>query len=159
VVNFELPHVPEAYVHRIGRTARGGAEGAAISLCADDERPLLRDIQKLTRQTIPSFDRRNDRHLGAMAAVDAKVEPEPRQRSGGQNHRGGGGRNGGHGRNAAKAGNGAPAPGGQRPSDDAGSRPPRRRGRKAFAGKAPGMSQGGAGGGHGQQQRWRPAVD
>ncbi|HEX8232918.1 MAG TPA: DEAD/DEAH box helicase [Caulobacteraceae bacterium] len=75
VVNFELPQVPEAYVHRIGRTARAGAGGAAISLCADDERNLLRDIQKLTRQTIPSFDRRNCRELGAVAAMDAKLAP------------------------------------------------------------------------------------
>ena len=70
VINFELPTVPEAYVHRIGRTARAGAAGVAISLCSDDERSLLRDIQKLTRQTIPAFDRRNDRSLGALAAVE-----------------------------------------------------------------------------------------
>ena len=73
MVNFELPNVPEAYVHRIGRTARAGAAGVAISLCCDDERSLLRDIQKLTKQTIPAFDRRNDRGLGATAAVDRKV--------------------------------------------------------------------------------------
>jgi ATP-dependent RNA helicase RhlE len=49
VVNFELPNVPESYVHRIGRTARAGAEGAAISFCAADEQPFLRDIERLTR--------------------------------------------------------------------------------------------------------------
>jgi ATP-dependent RNA helicase RhlE len=76
VVNYELPHVPEAYVHRIGRTARAGAAGVAIALCSDDERPLLRDIQKLTRQTIPAFDRRNDRSLGALAAAEQKATPE-----------------------------------------------------------------------------------
>jgi ATP-dependent RNA helicase RhlE len=76
VVNYELPNVPEAYVHRIGRTARAGAAGVAISLCSDDERSLLRDIQKLTRQTIPAFDRRNDRSLGALAAVEKKTMPE-----------------------------------------------------------------------------------
>jgi ATP-dependent RNA helicase RhlE len=58
VVNFELPEVPEAYVHRIGRTARAGATGRAISLCDNGERPLLRAIEKLTRQTIESTDRR-----------------------------------------------------------------------------------------------------
>jgi ATP-dependent RNA helicase RhlE len=79
VINFELPNVPEAYVHRIGRTARAGASGEAISLCADDERSLLRDIQKVTRQTIPSFDRRNDRALGAMMAVEAQLSPEPKR--------------------------------------------------------------------------------
>jgi ATP-dependent RNA helicase RhlE len=61
VVNFELPEVPEAYVHRIGRTARAGAEGAAVSLCDDSERKLLREIEKLTRQTIPVTDRRTRR--------------------------------------------------------------------------------------------------
>src|SRR3954470_17318805 len=50
VVNFDLPNVPEQYVHRIGRTARAGAAGVAIAFCADDERPYLRDIEKLTRQ-------------------------------------------------------------------------------------------------------------
>ncbi len=78
VINFDLPYVAESYVHRIGRTARAGAGGSAISLCADDERTLLRDIQKLTRQTIPAFDRRNDRALGAMAAVEPRLAPEPR---------------------------------------------------------------------------------
>ena len=53
VVNFDLPHVPESYVHRIGRTARAGAEGSAIALCAGDERSLLRDIERTIRQTIP----------------------------------------------------------------------------------------------------------
>lgn len=49
VFNFELPNVPEQYVHRIGRTARAGASGVAISFVADDERAYLRDIEKLTR--------------------------------------------------------------------------------------------------------------
>ena len=65
VVNFELPEVPEAYVHRIGRTARAGASGSAISLCDAAERGLLRGIERLTRQAIPSEDRRGDATLGA----------------------------------------------------------------------------------------------
>jgi ATP-dependent RNA helicase RhlE len=52
VFNFELPNVPDQYVHRIGRTARAGADGIAISFCADDERPYLKDIEKLTRQKV-----------------------------------------------------------------------------------------------------------
>ncbi|QIK79722.1 DEAD/DEAH box helicase [Sphingomonas piscis] len=52
VINFELPNVPEQYVHRIGRTARAGADGIAIAYCAEDERPYLKDIEKLTRQKI-----------------------------------------------------------------------------------------------------------
>ncbi|MEO1420157.1 MAG: DEAD/DEAH box helicase [Pseudomonadota bacterium] len=54
VVNFELPEIPESYVHRIGRTARAGLSGEAISLCDASERGLLRDIERVTRQTIPS---------------------------------------------------------------------------------------------------------
>lgn len=66
VVNFELPFVPEAYVHRIGRTARAGADGSAISFVAGDEMKLLRDIEKVTRQKIPATDRRNDKSLGLL---------------------------------------------------------------------------------------------
>ena len=58
VVNYELPEVPEAYVHRIGRTARAGAGGMAVSLCDDSERGMLRAIEKLTRQILPFVDRR-----------------------------------------------------------------------------------------------------
>jgi len=58
VVNFDLPNVPETYVHRIGRTARAGADGIAISLCDADEAPFLRDIEKLIRMAIPATDRR-----------------------------------------------------------------------------------------------------
>ena len=60
VVNFDLPNVPETYVHRIGRTARAGAEGVAISLCDGEEVAFLRDIEKLIRMTIPVSDRRAD---------------------------------------------------------------------------------------------------
>jgi ATP-dependent RNA helicase RhlE len=52
VINFELPNVPEDYVHRIGRTARAGAAGIAIALCSEEERPYLRDIEKLTRSPL-----------------------------------------------------------------------------------------------------------
>ncbi len=53
VVNFELPHVPEDYVHRVGRTGRAGKEGLAVSLVASEERDLLRAIERLIRQDIP----------------------------------------------------------------------------------------------------------
>jgi len=53
VVNYDLPNVPETYVHRIGRTGRAGASGLAISFCDREERPYLRDIQKLINQKIP----------------------------------------------------------------------------------------------------------
>ena len=48
VYNFDLPNVPETYVHRIGRTARAGADGAAIAFCTPEEMGELRDIQKVT---------------------------------------------------------------------------------------------------------------
>ena len=56
VVNFDLPNVPETYLHRIGRTARAGAKGVAISLCDADETAFLRDIEKLIRFSIPVSD-------------------------------------------------------------------------------------------------------
>jgi ATP-dependent RNA helicase RhlE len=52
VVNFELPNEPESYVHRIGRTARAGAEGIALSFCAPDEHGYLRDIEKLVKRKL-----------------------------------------------------------------------------------------------------------
>jgi ATP-dependent RNA helicase RhlE len=52
-VNFDMPNVPETYVHRIGRTARAGADGVAISLCDGEEMAFLRDIEKLIHMTIP----------------------------------------------------------------------------------------------------------
>ena len=53
VVNYELPNVPEDYVHRIGRTARAGTTGSAVSLVSPDEAPLLRDIERLLRRSLP----------------------------------------------------------------------------------------------------------
>src|SRR5919205_3157567 len=53
VVNYELPNVPEDYVHRIGRTARAGGTGAAVSLVSPDETPLLKDIERLLRRSLP----------------------------------------------------------------------------------------------------------
>ncbi len=52
VINYDLPETPEIYVHRIGRTARAGASGASISFCSAEERPYLKRIEKLIRQTV-----------------------------------------------------------------------------------------------------------
>ena len=142
VVNFDLPNVPEAYVHRIGRTARAGAAGHAISLVCDEERPLLKEIQKLTRQTIPSFDRRNDKELARQQAVDAAVlrhqgktaaeadAEAGRASKGAKTSAKPGGRPNRRRRPAAKAsGAGAGAPKGQQPppKPDAGASKPKRR--------------------------------
>lgn len=69
VVNFELPNVPEVYVHRIGRTARAGNSGVAISLCDETEQGLLKDIEKLIGQSISAS---GDMPPAAPAAKPAK---------------------------------------------------------------------------------------
>jgi ATP-dependent RNA helicase RhlE len=53
VIQYDLPNVPETYVHRIGRTGRAGAGGSALAFCDPEERPYLRDIEKLIRKPIP----------------------------------------------------------------------------------------------------------
>jgi superfamily II DNA/RNA helicase len=68
VVNFDLPNVPETYVHRIGRTARAGANGVAISLCDTEGAGLLHDIEKLIRKSIPTTDRRTHSDRPQMPA-------------------------------------------------------------------------------------------
>ena len=87
VINYELPDVPEAYVHRIGRTARAGAEGAAIALVDREEFSLLRAIEKSTRQTIPSTDRRGTIVPTPMPRMPEEVDPRRVSRNGkpGQN--------------------------------------------------------------------------
>jgi ATP-dependent RNA helicase RhlE len=69
VFNYDLPNIPESYVHRIGRTARAGAEGVAISLVAGgEELAYLRDIEKLIRVSLPREDRRTPGHREATPA-------------------------------------------------------------------------------------------
>ncbi len=90
VVNYDVPVEPEAYVHRIGRTARAGAEGLALTLCDPAERSLLREIQKLIRTEIPVHD-----HPFTQADQGGGSEPA-RQAHAHANHRtGGSGRPGG----------------------------------------------------------------
>jgi ATP-dependent RNA helicase RhlE len=85
VINFDLPNIPESYVHRIGRTARAGADGIAISFCDHEERAYLRDIEKLIRMSIPATDRRGERPAApeprANGAADARP---PRQQQHGR---------------------------------------------------------------------------
>jgi len=69
VFNFDLPNVPETYVHRIGRTARAGADGTAISLVAGEENTFLRDIEKLIKISLPKEDRRTPGHQRPAAAA------------------------------------------------------------------------------------------
>jgi ATP-dependent RNA helicase RhlE len=81
VINFDLPNIPESYVHRIGRTARAGAEGIAISLCSHDERPFLRDIEKLIRMAIPA--------TGETRGAPQQARPQQHDRNGQQHGRNG----------------------------------------------------------------------
>jgi ATP-dependent RNA helicase RhlE len=53
VINFEIPNIPETYVHRIGRTGRAGAKGTSLSFCDNDEKEFIRDIHKLINKQIP----------------------------------------------------------------------------------------------------------
>jgi len=114
VVNFELPNVPEDYVHRIGRTGRAGREGEAISLVSNDELKLLKDIEKLLKRKLPKLavagfepatrataepvqakrphpsgkPARNNRNHGAAKAAANRRDGEQRQgRSGERNSR------------------------------------------------------------------------
>lgn len=101
VVNFEIPNIPESYVHRIGRTARAGAEGIAISLVDNEERVYIRDIERLTKQQIPFEDRRNDAGLAAEARTPGeKHNGDVRREGRGGERRGGQGR-GGEGRRSS----------------------------------------------------------
>jgi superfamily II DNA/RNA helicase len=80
VVNFDLPNVPETYVHRIGRTARAGAAGTAISLCDTEELSFLRDIEKLIRRSIPTTDHRSapaQHHRSAVQGVAPTGQRHP----------------------------------------------------------------------------------
>ena len=77
VINYDLPNVPESYVHRIGRTARAGADGIAISFCDGEERAFLRDIERLIRISIPSVDRRGESRRPGVARAEG-FGPLPR---------------------------------------------------------------------------------
>ena len=120
VINFDLPNIPESYVHRIGRTARAGADGIAISLCSHDELPFLRDIEKLIRMAIPAT---------GQVSSPRPQQHQPREGQGHNGHsrneqRNGGGRNGQ--RNGGGGGRGRNAQRGGRPSSAQPDRNPER---------------------------------
>ncbi|QNM98122.1 DEAD/DEAH box helicase [Chitinimonas koreensis] len=113
VVNYELPNVPEDYVHRIGRTGRAGAEGEAVSLVCVDEKKLLADIEKVIKRELP-------REIVPGFEPDPSIKPEPiQQRSQGRQGQGqgrpgsGGGRQGQGRQGEPKAGGQPRQPAGQ----------------------------------------------
>jgi len=147
VVNYDLPNVPEDYVHRIGRTGRAGATGEAVSLVCVDEHQMLKDIEKLIKQTLP-------RHVIPGFEPDPSAKPQPIQlRSGAPGHTGRGGRPGGNrgaGSGAAAAGakpRTQAAPAGQRGGNGNGGG--NGGGNGANRGGQPGNRNGGNGGGRG----------
>lgn len=135
VVNYELPNVPESYVHRIGRTARAGAEGRAVSLVAPDERGLLKDIEKLIARPIASLNDAPPLPRGEAAKPPARGGRgggggggggRPQGRQGGQSGRSQGGSSGGGQSGQSSGGTGG------------GRKPRRRRPNKTSAGAAQG---------------------
>ncbi|WP_298732991.1 DEAD/DEAH box helicase [uncultured Chitinophaga sp.] len=85
VINYELPNVPETYVHRIGRTGRAGANGIAFSFCDMEERAYLRDIHKLIARNIPVVEAHPYHHNSTAAPV--KQQQATRQPAGNREHR------------------------------------------------------------------------
>jgi len=88
VINYDLPNVPETYVHRIGRTARAGAAGVALSFCEQEERPYLVDIERLIKQHI---DRVLDHDYPPSQSPPGPTDLESRTRSRASSGRPGGG--------------------------------------------------------------------
>jgi ATP-dependent RNA helicase RhlE len=108
VYNYDLPNVAENYVHRIGRTARAGAEGSAIALVAPDEMIELQDIEKAMKETIPVAS-------GRPWEIMPGQKKRPNGGAGGGRRGGGGGNGGGGNRSAAPRAAGKPAGGAGKP--------------------------------------------
>src|SRR5262245_29234402 len=102
VVNYDLPNIPESYVHRIGRTARAGADGVAISFCDGEERAYLRDIEKLIRMAIPASGQHGaPRPQPRQNGAPQQQQPQAHRRNG-QHRAHNGGRNDAHRRNGSQ---------------------------------------------------------
>jgi superfamily II DNA/RNA helicase len=132
VVNYDLPNIPESYVHRIGRTARAGAEGIAISFCDHEEAPFLRDIERMIRMSIPSTDKRTGErptHRPAQHNAGNRNGGRPHRNGRQQRGHGGGNGGGGNGRHNGNNGHRSQAPGnghqGRHPSQNAHEAAPR----------------------------------
>lgn len=159
VINYELPNVPEQYVHRIGRTARAGKGGVAIAFCAEDERAYLKDIQRTTkaeldrlalpdnfRAVVEGVGPTKPAPRGQTRVSTKKVRPKPARGAGGGQPRGDDGQKprkpgGKHpSRKGRPGGNAGGKPGGQRPGGA-------RRGGRGRGGQGGGQSGGQGGGG------------
>ena len=101
VINYDLPNVPETYVHRIGRTGRASASGIALSFCNGEEKPYLKDIQKLINQSIPVIDNHPFPDDGTEVFVKA---PQQQRRPKTERGNSGGNRSGNGGNKAGNSG-------------------------------------------------------
>jgi ATP-dependent RNA helicase RhlE len=116
VINYDLPNVAETYVHRIGRTGRASASGVALSFCDIEERPYLKDIQKLINQELPVIkeqpfpDERDDSEVPLTKPKQAQGN----RRGGGGNRRGGPPRSKGSGGGGNRRTGGGNRPGGRK---------------------------------------------
>jgi ATP-dependent RNA helicase RhlE len=126
VVNFDLPHEPEVYVHRIGRTGRAGSSGVAISFCDAEQAADLRGIERLIGERIPVDEDHAWHSRQAMSAAPVPAKPERPGRSGGRRR---GGRKPNHARPKAAEASGRPPPSAGPRTEP--RRPRRRRGRRS----------------------------
>ena len=104
VVNYELPNVPEDYVHRIGRTARAGATGRAVSLVSQDEASLLKDIEKTMKRSVPFMDTPHFsilEHRAQAEKHETRTQPQAPARQAEARHG-----SGGHGQRPGRPGGG-----------------------------------------------------
>ena len=83
VINYDLPNVSETYVHRIGRTGRASASGIALSFCMGDERPYLKDIEKLIKQQVPRMGEHP--YMEGADVVDGSLDKKPQGRNNNRN--------------------------------------------------------------------------
>jgi ATP-dependent RNA helicase RhlE len=147
VINYDLPNVPEAYVHRIGRTGRAGAAGQALSFCEEEERPYLADIERLIQINLEAVTKHPfPSPLGIPAKTDLDRRGGPQAPKGGfgarksggsqQGHRGGGGQP----RQSDRRHNEASRSGERRPAEarsQQGQRPAAQQGQRPAAQQAP----------------------
>jgi ATP-dependent RNA helicase RhlE len=156
VVNYELPNVPEDYVHRIGRTARAGKDGHAISLVSHDEQDLLRDIERMLKRNIEQvmLEGYEPQHW----SYDPQKKGRTKSRSGGSRASGSRSNGSANGSAAKGAGNGAAKKRRRKPANKAGGRSASGSGSNSASNSNPGNRAGSGGAKRRGGQRQRPSA-
>jgi ATP-dependent RNA helicase RhlE len=154
VVNYELPNVPEDYVHRIGRTARAGESGHAVSLVSPDEGPLLKDIERMLKRALPVTGLPQFEIVASPAGASPDRRDGDGRRDGGGRREGGGRHGGGFGGGRRHGGGG----GGQQ-RGNGGGQPRADGGRQQAADGNRGGRHGGGGGQHRGNGGGQPRAD